>query len=490
MAELDGRTRLRLAGLDLDLPGRAAAAAGARFCAYTGRELTLQWDDGGTADSARLGLDAFTTAGHLLRYEPGGAAARLLDPTLREWRQSVDLFASAALPVPDSALRRAGDEPPVENWQLLAAGMGEVRGVVVRHGRLYALNSYGAESHVVQAWRLPRGLAAGGWRPPRVRGGLLPAQGWRPGSELRVSESLVYLNLVDRLGGWHAGHGEHWIDWPWPGGSAVLARLAGDRLLLVRQDANGLVAEVYDLAAVASGPCRPLPGQARLLGELPAGQAQPLWAEAHEAAFWVLSADGRIHCFPFDGPPQEVFGNVEEVRLGPPAFRGTGQQADLVAFCSNDRGRWLLELPLDRTRPYRFTPLRERAVASYELPPCFLGGRQIDAHAATAENVQALRCLTGQCDQIDERAEVPGTAGSRVDGLQRLLCGGQELLVVEYTQSTRRFWFCDAGLQRLTVEPPFPQLRAADEVRLLWDAAGIYLCDLANGVVHARSPQA
>ncbi len=490
-SSLDPRERLRRAGLDLDLPlPRRELGEGERFCPYTGRELSLVLHNAGREDRGRIGFDAFTEHGRVLRYQVGGAAEVVDDPTnLSGLRGTVDLLASSGLPLPERALRHQLDEPAAEALRMMAPGMGELTAVVTRHGRLYALASFGPRQHALHAWTVPQAGTAAGWRPPRLTGELATAAGHRAGTMLRVSETLVYANLADRLAAWHAGSGEHLVDWPWPSPEVALARLAFDRLLLVREESAGLVAEVYDLAQVAGGPCRPLSGQARLLGPVPAHQPQPLWAEACDEQFVVVDADGKVHALPFDGPGRELFPNVEGVRLGPPVFRDSPDGVELVAFAHNERGRWLLLVPLDADRPCRFEPLGDRELASQELTPCFAGEHFFSAHAATDENVRVIRHPAGELIRPESLAEVPGTAGSRIDGLERVLMLGRPLVLATYSQTTYRFWVGGVGLDKLLLDPPLPQISIRDRCRVLWDAGGVYVCHLADGVAYVRRPQ-
>ncbi len=489
---LTPRDRLRAAGLDLDLPLGGQTAPEARFCPYTGRELRLVSEHLGTADEARLGQDSFTQRGRLVRYTPGGGGAVVVDDpcAVGHLRQSVDLVASSALPLPEQSVLRSVDGTPTERLQMVAPGMGTVQSVVVRHGRLYALITTRSQQHMIQAWRLPEGRAAEGWRAARVRGALLPPAGHRPGGELRVSETLLYLPFTDHLGAWHAGTGEHLVEWAWPPlGDVVLARLAFDRLLLVREEGAAQIGEVYDLAQVAAGPCRPLPNQTVRLAEVPGAGAQPLWAEACGERFVVLASDGRVWVLPFDGEPVEVYANTEDVRLGPPSFRADQSGTWLASFAANDRGRWLLEVPLDPGPMYRFLALHDQPLASYDLAPCFVANRLVNVQAAADEIVQIVRCEPDTATAYDAQQSVPGTQGARLFSLQHAICRGLDLIHVEYGQGTCQHWFADADLQRLIVEPPFQQARPSSEARLLWDAAGLYLCNLTEGVAYARSPQ-
>jgi len=500
-SELTGRERLRLAGLDLDLPlsgsapgGDAAALQKARFCAYSGRELVLTVDQpGATPDAALIGADAFTRAGRILRYAPGGGRVTVVGRATApaELRGTVDLVACSTLPLPDDAVLRSMAEAPAERLQLVAPGMADVTAVTLRHGRLFVLQTPSPQQHNLQAWKLPKGGSAEGWRPQRVRGLLGPPNGHRPGSTLRASETLVYLNLPDGLMAWDLGTGEHLVQWPWPQSTCLpLVRIAFDRVLVVREEDGAQIAEVYDLTQVAGGPCPPLPGQARRLCAVPGAEAHPPWAEACGDQFVLISADGRVHVFPFDAPSWEAFANTEAVRLAPPSFRRRADGLpELLSFVHNERGRWLLRVPLDATLRYEFERLRDEPLASYDLAPCTLGRRLINAHVAGDENLEISRCVEDRTQEIDERAEVPATFGSR---LFRVLCGsgaGQPYVAVHYAQNTHRLWLCGTSLQRLLVDPPYPQVRAQNDVRVFWDAGGLYLCDLTEGVVYARRPQ-
>ncbi|NUP99815.1 MAG: hypothetical protein HUU35_08165 [Armatimonadetes bacterium] len=489
---LDGKERLRLAGLDRDLPVNDTGKD-ERFCAYTGRPLKLVVPEiGGGTDEAALGRDAFTGHGQIVRYAArGGGHEPVKDPAaLGHLRGTVDLYASSGMPLPETAVHQAGGgEAPVDRLQLVARGMGQVSGVVARHGRLYALNTYQAQQHALQAWRLPHGAVAEGWRPPRLQGTLARPAGSLRGSELCCSESLVYINLEEHLAAWHCGTGELRVIWPWPAGPLPTVRIAYDRMLLVREADGAQIAEVYDLGQVASGPCRPLPGQARRLCDLPI-EPRPLWAEAAGEQFVVCSADGHVHVFPFDAAPYEAFGNVEGLVLGPPAVRRTETSPELVAFVTKDRGRWLLRLPLDPTQPYRIEELPAEPPASTAQTPCFAAGRLISAHVSTDEILTISRAAAERLTDHDGQVQVPGTAGARLYGLQRAFVAGQEIVCVDYAVATHRWWLGTATLQKLLADPPFPQLKVQNHIRLLWDAGGLYLCDLTDGELYGRSPVA
>jgi len=489
--QLSPSERLRLAGLDPELPASRGALAAdgtaARYCPYTGRELLMVRGD----ETVRLGEESFSSAGGLVRYSPAGGGELVTNPTgLAEWRGSLDLRLSSGTPLPTLALRQDAPAGEVaESLPLVASGMGTVTSVGVRHGRLYALLSYRGRQHGLQSWTVPDAKAPAGWRHQRVSGEVIPRQPGRPGTELRVSETLVYINFDDGLGAWHAGTGEHRVQWPWPAGNGLpQVRIADDRMLLLRPADDGHTVAVYDLAEVAGGPCQPLSGQAMQLPGPLTGQAQPVWAERASDRFAVLSSDGRVVVFPFDGAPFEAFANTEDVRLGPPSIRATDSGPELLAYVGIEAERWLLVVPLSSGEPYRFEPMRAADLASQGHAPCFLDGRLLEVSAATDENVVVNRTAAGSLTVVDERVELPSSAGSRLYDLQTIVCGGRELVVASWGRTTRRPWVADAALEQVDVMPPFPALRIQDDIRLYWDAAGLYLCNLTAGQVHLRRP--
>ena len=490
-AELSPTERLRLAGLDPDLPASrgtlGADGTAARFCPYTGRELLMVRGQ----ETVRLGEDAFSSAGGLVRYGPAGGGELIENPTaLHDLRGSVDLRLSSGTPLPSLALRHDAPATNVAaSLALVASGMGTVASVAVRHGRLYALISYRGRQHGLQSWSVPEALAPPGWRHQRVQGEVVTRQPGRIGTELRVSETLAYVNFDDGLGAWHCGTGEHRVQWPWPVGQGLpQVRIADDRMLLLREAEDGHTAAVYDLAEVAGGPCHPLPGQATQLPAPTAGAPQPLWAEPAGDRFVVLASDGRVMVFPYDEPPFEAFANTEDVRLGPPALRVGDTGSELLAYVGLESERWLLIVPLTAGLPYRFEPLRASDLASQGQAPCFLDGRLVEVAAATDQNVVVSRTAAGSYTVIDERVELPSSAGSRLYDLRTVVCGGRELVVASWGRTTRRPWVADATLQQVDIEPPFPAMRIQDDVRLFWDAAGLYLGDLTGGQVHLRRP--
>jgi len=131
-----------------------------------------------------------------------------------------------------------------------------------------------------------------------------------------------------------------------------------------------------------------------------------------------------------------------------------------------------LIVPLTAGQPYRFEPLRAPDLASQDHAPCFLDGRLVEVAASTDQNVVLNRSAAGSLTVVDERVELPSSAGSRLYELQTVVCGGRELVVASWGRTTRRTWVADATLEQVDLLPPFPALRIQTMSTLL-DAAGL-----------------
>lgn len=499
MPEHSPTDRLRLAGLDPDLPpvreALTADGAAARFCPYTGRELVMVLPGGATVV---VGDDPFTSAGGVVRYRPSGVGELIDNPTsLRAYRGCLDLRLSCGTPLPDGALKR--DAPPdatlTRELQLMPAGMGKVASVAVRHGRCYSLLSYPRNNHAVQSWTLPDGLVPAGWRPARFADELVPRQGFEMGSELRVAEALVYVNARSALVGWHAGTGAHRVQWTWPVGRGLpLVRIADDRMLLLQPTGDGHRAAVYDLDEVAGGPCQPLPQQVAELPGPAAGQPQPVWAEPAGDRFVVLASDARVMVFPFDGPPFEAFPNVEGVRLQPPTLRPGDAGPELLAFATGltaaeTERNWLLTVPLTAGQPYRFVETFEPDVASATFSPCVVDNRLLQVKVDGPNNMVISSSEPGDPSRRAAEAPLVATQGGQLYGMTTAVCHDRELLVAVCAQSSRRVVVRDGALQPVPVDPSLPSAPTGNDVRIFWDSAGLYVCDLTAGVMYLGRPQ-